>query len=104
MVSTSQAFTILAAPTVSLAAVQCEGYISLTWTAVTGATDYEVMMLQGDEMVSVATTTNTNYIFSGLSKDILYWVTVRARLNGSPGFRAPAIPYQPNVGTCAGTI
>jgi hypothetical protein len=103
-ISTSQQFTILGRPTVSLDSIQCEGYIALDWTAVAGATDYEVMMLRGDAMTSVATTTSTSYTFSGLSKDSVYWVTVRAMVNGSPGLRATAISRQPNNGTCAGSI
>ncbi|MCC7400618.1 MAG: S8 family serine peptidase [Chitinophagaceae bacterium] len=102
--STSEAFTILGAPVLSLAAVQCEGYISLTWNPVSGATDYEVMMLQGSDMVSVATTTGTSYVVSGLSKDSVYWVSVRARLNGNSGRRSDAISRQPNNGTCSGNI
>jgi len=97
---TSNAFTITALPVVSLSATQCEGYISINWAAVPGAADYEVMKLQGDEMVSVATTTLLNYTFSGLSKDSVYWVTVRPRINGKPGRRANAVSRQPNSGTC----
>jgi hypothetical protein len=41
-VSTSSAFTILGIPTLSLSATQCEGYFGVDWTAVTGATDYEI--------------------------------------------------------------
>jgi hypothetical protein len=104
MVSTSQAFTILAAPTVTLSATQCEGYIALQWGAIAGATDYEVMILRGDEMVPVGTTAGTNYVISGLSKDTVYWVTARARIGGIPGRRANAISRQPNSGTCTGTI
>ncbi|MBL7743678.1 MAG: S8 family serine peptidase [Chitinophagaceae bacterium] len=102
--STSQAFTIIGIPTVSLAAVQCEGYIALQWGTVTGATDYEVMMLRGDEMVPLGTTAGTAYTISGLSKDSVYWVAVRSRVNGSPGRRSAAISRQPDSGTCAGTI
>lgn len=102
--TTSNPFTILAQPVNSLAGTQCEGYINLGWTAVAGATDYEVMILRGDEMKSVATTTGTSYIFSGLSRDSVYWVTVRARVNGKPGKRAVAVSRQPNTGTCAGSI
>ena len=104
IVSTSQPFIILGLPTVSLSATQCEDYFRIDWTAVAGSTDYEVMMMQGGEMISVATTTATTYTFSGLSKDTAYWVTVRARLNGNAGRRALAISRQPNSGTCAGTI
>lgn len=104
LTQTSNAFTITTMSAVSLDPVQCEGYIKINWTAVPGATDYEVMWLQGSEMVSVATTNALTYTFSGLSKDILYWVTVRPRINGNPGRRANAISRQPNTGTCAGAI
>ncbi len=101
---TSNAFIITTLPVVSLAGTQCEGYISITWPAITGATDYEAMMLRGNEMVSIGTTNTTSYTFSGLSKDSTYWVTVRARINGVPGRRANAISRQPNSGTCSGSV
>lgn len=104
MVSTSQPFTIVGIPVVTLAPVQCEGYISLQWGAISGATDYEVMLLQGDEMVSRGTTTATSFTLSGLSKDSVYWYSVRARINGNPGRRSNAMSRQPNSGTCAGAI
>jgi Subtilase family/Secretion system C-terminal sorting domain len=105
-VSTSQPFTIISQPALTLSAIQCEGYISIDWSSVPGATDYEVMRLIGDEMVPVAFVPNTatSYVFNGLSKDSVYWVTVRARINGSPGYRATAVTRQPNTGTCAGII
>ena len=104
MSSTSQVFTILDVPTISFPPSQCEGYISFNWSSVTNATDYEVMMLRGNDMVPIATTTNTTYTISGLSKDSVYWVSVRARLNGNPGRRATAFSRQPNSGTCTGNI
>ncbi|RYZ47799.1 MAG: peptidase S8/S53 subtilisin kexin sedolisin, partial [Sphingobacteriales bacterium] len=102
--STSADFTVLGTPVVTLAAVQCEGYISFDWTSVADATDYEVMLLRGSDMVSIGTTTATSYTISGLSKDSTYWFSVRPRLNGNPGRRAAAISYQPSSGTCAGSI
>jgi len=104
--SVSNVFTILGTPTVTLSSTQCEGYFAINWTAVTGATDYEVMKLQGDEMVSqaIVPNTTTSYTFSGLSKDSVYWVTVRARLNGNPARRDTVVSRQPNDGSCAGTI
>lgn len=104
LTSTSQRFVIVAAPSISLSSTQCEGYIALQWPAVTGATDYEAMMLRGDDMVSMGTTTSTSFAIGGLSKDSLYWVSVRSRINGNPGRRAPAISRQPNSGTCTGGI
>ena len=104
--SISEAFTIIGVPTITLAPVgnQCEGYIAMNWTSVTNATDYEVMKLQGDEMVSIGTTAATTYTISGLSKDSVYWVSVRARVNGNPGRRATAVSRQPNNGDCTGAI
>ncbi len=101
---TSFPFTIISQTIDSLTPTQCEGYITLGWRNLPGATDYEVMMLQGDEMVSMGTTALLNYTFSGLSKDSVYWVTVRPRINGIPGRRATAVARQPNSGTCAGSI
>jgi hypothetical protein len=107
-VSTSATFTIIGAPVVSLApdAEQCEGYIKITWPAVPNATQYEVMKLQGDEMQSVAIVPNTtlDYTFSGLSKDTVYWVTVRSIYNSSPGRRGVAVFRQPNNGSCGSSI
>ncbi|MCF0072079.1 S8 family serine peptidase [Dyadobacter sp. CY261] len=102
--SVSERFTVIGVPSITLSTLQCEGYISVEWTAVTGATDYEVMVLKGSEMVPVATTIPTTYALSGLLKDSTYYVTVRARINGQPGRRALAISRKPDTGTCVGTI
>jgi hypothetical protein len=102
--SVSNPFIIVDLPVISLASVQCEGYISINWNAIAGVTDYEVMLLRGDDMKPVVTTTSTSYIFSGLSKDSVYWFTVRPRVSGKPGRRAYALSRQPNDGTCSGTI
>jgi len=102
--STSGAFTILGLPTISSAATQCEGYFAFNWTAVTGATDYEVLRVMGDQMAVVAVTNLTTHTLSGLSRDSVYVVAVRARINGKPGLRSIPSIYVPNTGTCAGSI
>ena len=106
--STSLPFVISDTITASLSAVQCEGYFSIDWTAEPAATGYEVMMLQGDEMVTIATVSNTTFTYTigGLSKDSVYWAAVRPLIgiSNSPGRRAIAISRQPNTGTCTGTI
>ncbi|MEO6283769.1 MAG: S8 family serine peptidase [Dyadobacter sp.] len=102
--SVSEIFTVAGIPTVTLSSLQCEGYISVDWTAVAGATDYEVMILKGNEMVSAGITAGNNFVMGGLSKDSTYLLSVRARLNGHPGRRALAISRKPDSGTCAGTI
>ncbi len=103
-ISISSDFTILGWPVVKLADTLCEGYIKIKWGVIPGATDYEVFMLQGNDMQPMAITTDTTYTFGGLSKDSVYWVAVRARLNGSPGRRSVAISRKPNTGTCLGNI
>lgn len=102
--SMSERFTVIGVPNITLSALQCEGYLSVDWTAVAGATDYEVMVLKGSEMVPVATTTGTSYALSGLLKDSTYYVSVRARINGQAGRRGLAISRKPDTGTCAGSI
>ena len=103
-ISTSLPFVILGIPVITVSPLQCEGYFAFQWTSVTGATDYEIFKLTGNEMASIGTTTQTNYTLSGLNKDSIYWVSVRARLNGFSGRRALAESRQPNSGTCTGII
>ncbi len=100
----THSFMIMALPVVSLSPVQCEGYINLSWTTVAGATGYEVMKLQVDDMRSIAITNTTSYTFSGLSKDSIYWVTVRPLIDGKAGRRGLAISRKPDSGTCSGSI
>jgi hypothetical protein len=104
LVQTSANFTILGIPTITLNPVQCEGYIAVSWTAVSGATDYEVMILDGEEMKPVAITSATNYNFSGLLSDSTYYVSVRARLNTIAGRRGIAVSRKPADGNCIGAI
>nr|MBP6687011.1 S8 family serine peptidase [Lacibacter sp.] len=94
-------FTIIAQPVVA-ATVPCEGYVNLSWAAITNATDYEVLQLNDGVFNQVGTTTALNYRVSGLNKTQLYWFTVRARLTDSVGLRAVARSITPSLGTpCA---
>lgn len=110
--STSLPFVIHDTVNVSLSPNQCEGYFSIDWQPVSGAAGYEVMMLQGSEMISVATVNNTTftYTISGLSKDSVYWATVRPLINSmaipipSPGRRGVAVSRKPDNGTCSNPI
>ncbi|GAA4322397.1 S8 family serine peptidase [Flaviaesturariibacter amylovorans] len=106
LISTSADFTILGAPTATLAATadQCEGYINLSWTTVANATDYEVMLLRSGRQVSMATTTSTSYVLKGLATDTTYWVSVRARINGQPGRRSAALSRTPSSGSCSNAM
>ncbi|MCR6720493.1 MAG: S8 family serine peptidase [Chitinophagaceae bacterium] len=100
----SEDFVIIGVPVVSLASVQCDTYIAINWTAVPDATDYEVMISSGEDMRSVVVTNGLSYTIGGLNRDSLYFVTVRARINGKAGLRALAISRTPATGTCAGSI
>lgn len=100
----SEPFTIVGVPAVSLASVQCDTYFAFNWTAVTGATDYEIMISTGDEMRSVAITNALSHVLAGLNRDSTYFLSVRARITGIPGRRSLAINRTPSTGTCAGDI
>lgn len=104
VIKESGAFSIMGVPVISLAPVQCPTYVAVQWTAVNGASDYEVMRLQGAEMKTVAVTTALKYTFSDLSRDSVQYISVRPRINGIPGRRAVAVSRKPDSGTCAGTI
>lgn len=82
-------FTILEQPALS-PSVPCEGYVNLSWSAIAGATDYEVLQLVDYEYVSLGTTTGTSYRVNALDKRKTYWFTVRGRINDSLGQRAVA--------------
>lgn len=110
--NTSLPFVICDTMNVSLSANQCEGYFSIDWLPVTGAVGYEVMMLQGDEMISVATVNNSTFTYTigGLSKDSVYWVTARPLISTaaiptpSPGRRGIAVFRKPDAGNCLNPI
>jgi hypothetical protein len=60
------------------------------------------MLLRGNEMKPVATTTSTSFLFTGLSKDSTYFVTVRAIKGGKAGRRGVAVSRKPDTGNCTG--
>lgn len=91
-------FTLVGQPTLT-ATVPCEGYVNLSWPAVTGATDYEVMQLNDGAFSSLGTTNTLSYRVSGLNKTQTYWFTVRARLTDSLGIRAVAKSVVPSFAT-----
>lgn len=96
-------FTILAQPVLSTT-VPCEGYVDLSWGAVNGATDYEVMQLSNGTFASLGNTASTSYRVSGLDKNKTYWFTVRARMTDSLGMRATAKSVTPSLATpCSAT-
>lgn len=92
-------FTIMEQPALSVSN-PCLGYAQLSWNATTAATGYEVMMLQGDSMRTIATTTATSYLAGGLNKDSIYWFSVRPLISTARGRRSLAKSVFPNGGAC----
>lgn len=103
-VATSGTFVINQQPQLSLSTIQCPGYISINWLPVPGASEYHILRNVAGVMVSVDTTTDTSYVFSGMSVDSTYYVSVRPVISGKIGYRAIAIKRRPSDGNCAGTI
>ena len=103
-VQMSEPFSVLDVPFVSLTGIQCPGYISISWTAVTGADSYEVLIWSSGEMRSLGFVTGTSYTAAGLSRDSLYLMTVRAIKDGVPGRRPTAVMRTPASGNCASAV
>jgi hypothetical protein len=92
-------FTILGQPVITLTN-PCTGYAQIVWNTIPSATAYEVMVLKGDSMQTIANTTDTSYLVSGLSRDSSYWFAVRADNSNVPGRRSIALNLVPNAGAC----
>ncbi|WP_416439325.1 S8 family serine peptidase [Phnomibacter sp. MR] len=105
---TTRNFSLICNPSIGLAPIaeQCEGYIKLNWTNVTGADSFQVIMKRGAEMQPIAQVSNSTltYTIGGLSKDSVYYVSVRTVKNGQTSRWNTPIERQPNTGACSGAI
>jgi hypothetical protein len=102
--ATSEVFGANPIPSISLAPVQCPGYIAIQWSAVANATGYEVTRKIGYDMEPVDTVTTTSFVFSGLSPDSTYYVAARPLFGNVPGYRTYGLTRRPSDGNCAGPI
>jgi hypothetical protein len=93
-------FTILGQPQVTLTN-PCPGYAQLVWNPIPSASLYEIMILKGDSMQAIATTTDTTYLLDGLNKDSSYWLGIRAINNGFAGRRSISKNIIPSGGPCS---
>ena len=82
-------FTILGQPTLTVTN-PCQTYAQLAWNKIIGATSYEVMMLKGDSMQTIASTTDTTYLLQGQRLGSNQWLSVRAINGAVAGRRAIA--------------
>ncbi len=87
-------FIILKVPTGITFSNICTGTIKVSWSAVTGATSYDVCRLGSKYMDVVATTTSLNVILNDVG-DTLNWFAVRAKMGAAQanGRRSNAVSY-----------
>ena len=98
-------FNIIKLPTALKIDWRCPTTFQLSWTAVTGATSYEVYLLGQKYMVSQGTTAALNFVVQSPNTSIT-WVSVNAlAANGTViGRRAVAIQVPTSVTTCANNL
>lgn len=92
---------VLGKPTVS-SITSCGRQVTLNWSAVSGATDYEILRLQGGFWVQAAITSSTSATVRAFANpgETEYYV-VRARLNGVAGKRNTASNVVISASTCS---
>lgn len=91
-------FVISSLPVLTVTA-PCEGYVSLSWPAVGGATDYQVMQLINGSLSTIATTSSLSYLVSGLDRNSTYWFSIRPRLTDTLARRSDAKRIIPTFST-----
>lgn len=95
--SNATPFSIYSAP-VLLASPACEGRVYLDWNEIGGVDHYEVLQYEGEEMVAISTTMDSEYTV--IDPDLVlgeqYWFAVRGVKDGGLGTRRsiskPCIP------------
>ena len=92
-------FTIIQQPSL-IVTNPCPGYAQLTWNSIASASLYEIMLLKGDSMQTVTSTTDTSFLLDGLNKDSSYWIGVRAVNNTTAGRRSISANIIPANGAC----
>lgn len=92
-------FSVIGQPVVT-ATVPCEGYVQLTWPAITSATSYDVWKLQADTMAIIGNTTSLSYLVQGLSSSTTYWFGISAKNGTVDGRRSVSKSVLPATGVC----
>ncbi len=75
-------FSILATPSNFSVSPSCDGTINLSWEAVTGVPNYNVLEYQAGNWIPVGNTANTSFSLSGKTAGQLYCYTLRANYGG----------------------
>ncbi len=100
--SSASTFSIMAVP-LNLAVTRvCPDTITISWSAVSGASSYEVYMLGTKYMDSVGSTTATQYHFTGLDITTEHWFSVKTVQSSSNAIsrRAFAVRQAPGLSNC----
>ncbi len=92
-------FAILGQPIVNVSKI-CEGAIELNWAAISGATSYDVLQLDGDSMKVIGNTSSNIFTVTGLNKYTTYWFGVAAKNGTTAGRRSISVSVVPNSGGC----
>lgn len=99
--ATTGDFTIAPVPTGLTASSLCPGYASLNWTAVSGASGYNIYKKSGSEMSFLFDTTSNSAIVSGLSVSDPELLGVSAIFpNNIESRRSIGVFVTANSGTC----
>ncbi len=100
MQDTSDSYAVVMSPPGNLmASSPCNGYIQLTWNAVTGADHYQVYSLKNEVLSSLDTTSATSIVLSGFPSDSAIWISVAGVFSsGKEGLRARAALITPGGG------
>ena len=92
-------FGILGQPVLTATNV-CEGAVQLNWGAVSGATSYDVLQLNGDSMKVIANTVTNTFLVQGLEKNKTTWFGIAAKNGIFSGRRSISVSAIPNSGPC----
>lgn len=95
-------FVVLGQPTVNLPpTVPCEGFVQLDWSAVAGATSYDIWQMKADTMAIIGNTTLLTYLVPGLNSSTAYWFGVSAKNGTVNGRRSISRTIMPSSGACS---
>ncbi|MDN3658554.1 S8 family serine peptidase [Ferruginibacter paludis] len=78
----------------------CEGAALLNWTAIAGATTYDIFQLSGDSMKVIGNTATTSFLLKGLDKNSAAWLGVAAKNGSFSGRRSVSVKVVPDAGAC----
>ncbi len=81
--------------------VPCEGFVQLSWAAITGATSYDIWQLKTDTMAIIGNTASLSYLVKGLSSTTTYWFGVSAKNGSIKGRRSYSRSALPATGVCS---